>query len=161
MTQEPPDVLVMLRFGDKHVRIHAISDRQLVIATIMFDPDPPASQQPAGRSGQPAPAGRDPDTEGTSYELRVTIRRPEDCDPSEIVEALDGWALQYDSLIFDAKLVPSDAMLDDACEFAASIFPAIADWANSAAGRALLSRGGDDAAQPNDDLPSGQPPDQP
>jgi hypothetical protein len=160
MTQEHPDALVVLRFGGKHVRIRAVSDRQLVIATTMLDPDPPAIHQHDSPNSQPAPAGQDaaPGTEGTSYELRVAIRRAEDCDPSEIVEALDGWALQYDSLTFDPNLLPSDAMLDDACDFAASIFPAVAEWANSGAGRALLSPGANGATRPH--LPTDQPGDQ-
>jgi hypothetical protein len=163
MTHGHPEKLVVLRFGDRNVRIRAVSDRQLVIATTMLDPDPPASGQHDRPTSQPQPAPTEqdatPSAEGTTYELRVAIRRAEDCDPSEIVEALDGWAIQYDSMTFDPDLLPSDAMLDDACEFAASVFPAVADWANSSAGRALLTPGTNGATpqQPPSEQPGGQP----
>ncbi len=127
----------LLRVGDKDVRVRALSDRQLVVSTTMLDPDAQASDRhddrPPGQAQrkQAAPGA----TTGMAYELRVEVRRVDDCEKSEIVEALDGWAIQYDCMTFDRD--PSDAMLDDACDFAVRALAAIAPWANSSADGAV------------------------
>jgi len=98
MTQGHPDELAVLRIGDKGARVHAVSSRQLIVVTTMLDPGAPATGQHDSPNGQARPAATEQDAPpaatGAYYELRVEILRADDCDPQEIVEALDGWALQ-------------------------------------------------------------------
>ena len=159
MTQGHPDELAVLRIGDKGARVHAVSSRQLIVVTTMLDPGAPATGQHDSSNGQARPAATEQDAPpaatGAYYELRVEILRADDCDPQEIVEALDGWALQYDCIGFDRT--PDDAMWDDACDFAVRVLPAVARWANSTDGQALLRpatgqapRGGVSAEEPGE-----------